>query len=62
MQRVKLLAPHTHGGEAKVKGDTITVNDAQKDWLEARGLAVIETTATPVFTAKPVKQPIKAEE
>lgn len=43
---VLLLAPHTHLGEQKKKGDVINVTQAQCQWLISRGVAKIETTTT----------------
>ncbi|MCF1609473.1 hypothetical protein LQ759_06205 [Serratia marcescens] len=45
MPEVKLLQPHTHAGKAVAVGETITVTDAEADWL--RGQKIIEV-ALPV--------------
>jgi len=34
---VVLIADHEHGGELKQKGDTITVNQRQHEWLREQG-------------------------
>lgn len=43
---VLLLAPHTHLGEQKKKGDVINVTNAQAEWLVNHGVARLQLTKT----------------
>ena len=61
---VVLLAPHSHLGEAKKKGDVINVSAEQLKWLIQRGIAErvkaptkpqAKTTPTPTPTPKDIK-------
>lgn len=38
MATVTLIMPHTHGGIDYAIGETIDVTEAQKAWLEQRGI------------------------
>lgn len=41
---VLLLAPHSHLGEQKNKGDVINVTVQQSNWLIERGIAKVQPT------------------
>ena len=44
---VLLLAPHSHLGEQKSKGEVINVTTQQSDWLIKRGVARIQPDSKP---------------